>query len=136
MTVIESALGAAADYLASLGVDDGDIDALLNDWDEDTANRVQELVMSGLPEGEEATLDSIDAFVFGKEGDAALDATYVKRVAIRHGKKQIIRKRTSGTVHLTGKQKLAIRKMQLKSHSATARAKRLKSVRIRNKMGL
>ena len=65
-----------------------------------------------------------------------LDATYKRALAIRNGKKTIIRKRISGTVRLSAKQKMAIKKAQRKAHSGAARAKRLKSMKRRQKMGL
>ena len=46
------------------------------------------------------------------------------------------RKRISGHVRLSAKQKVAIRKARLKSHSAKAVMRRLKSVRLRKKLGL
>lgn len=135
--VLEVALNAAWDYLTSLGVSDEDAGALLNDWDADAADRVRELVLSALPEGDDAASAAIDDFVFGGEAEEpALDAVYRKKMVIRHGKKMRINKRISGTVRLNAKQKVAIRKAQLKSHSAAARMRRMKSVHIRKKMGL
>lgn len=65
-----------------------------------------------------------------------LDATYRKRMVIRNGKKVRVNKRVSGTVRLSGKQKLAIRKASLKARSAGAKARRMKSMKLRRKMGL
>jgi hypothetical protein len=47
-----------------------------------------------------------------------------------------IKKRISGTVRLSAKQKVAVRKMLRKSHSAMATMKRMKSMKIRRKAGL
>lgn len=136
-TVLEAALEAGWDYLADLGVEEDDISALLNDWDEDAAERVRDLVASSLPEGDDESDEAIDSFAFS-DGDQEplLDATYRKVTAVRAGKKVRISKRISGTVRLTGKQKLAIRKMLMKSHSASAKARRLKSMKLRRKLGL
>lgn len=135
--VIEIALNAAWDYLVRLGVTEEDAGALLNDWDSDTADRVRDLVGSALPEGEDAADADLDDFVFG-EGDqeSALDAVYKMKFAIRGGKKMRIKKRISGTVRRSAKQKLATRKASMKSHSAGAKMRRMKSMRLSRKMGL
>ena len=98
---------------------------------------VRELLASALPEGEDAAVEDIDAFVFGDGADeAALDAVYKMKVAVRGGKKIRIRKRVSGTVRLSAPQKLAIRKAQRKAHSAAATMRRARSNRVRAKAGL
>ncbi|SRR5258706_11390351 len=135
--VLDVALNAAWDYLAKLGVSDEDAGALLNDWDEDAATRVRDLVASALPEGDDAASTDIDGFVFGAaDQEPALDAVYKMKFAVRHGRKMRIKKRISGTVRLSAKQKLAIRKARMKSHSAGARMRRMKSLHLRRKMGL
>ena len=55
---------------------------------------------------------------------------------VRNGKKVRINKRVSGTVRLSAKQKVAIKKARLKSHNARAMLKRAKSMRKRKQMGL
>ena len=133
--VIDVALQAAADYLESKGASEEDVNAMF-DGDEKAAKRLQELLADELPDGEEADED-IDNFVFSDEENApALDAVYRKRFAIRHGKKVRINKRVSGTVRLTAKQKVALRKARVKSHSAQAMMRRMKSARMGRRMGL
>lgn len=140
--IVDVALNAAWDYLVKFGVTDEDAGSLLNDWDEDAAVRVRDLVAASLPEGEGAADADIDAFVFGEEGEAStfdsvtLDAAYKKVVAIRRGKKVRIKKRVSGHVRLSAKQKMSIRKARMKSHSAGATMRRMKSMRMRRKAGL
>lgn len=134
--VISQALDAVWDYLESLGVEESDVSALLNDWDDEVANRVFDLVASALPDGADAADAAIDSFVFGDGQEATFDATYINKFAIRGGQKVRIKKRISGTVRLTAKQKIAIKKMQNKSHSATARARRIKSMKISKRAGL
>jgi len=134
--VVDVALNAAWDYLVKLGVTDEDAGLLLNDWDGEAADRVRDLVSSALPDGADADAD-IDNFVFGEgDQDPALDAVYKMKFAVRAGKKMRIKKRVSGTVRLSAKQKVAIRKMHMKSHSAGARMHRMKSMRMRRKIGL
>lgn len=135
--VLEMALNTGWDYLVKMGASDEDAGALLNDWDSDAAERVRDLVAASLPEGDAAAAADMDAFVFGPgDQEPMLDAAYKKMVAFRGGKKVRINKRISGTVRLSPKQKVAIRKMQMKSHSAGARMARMKSMKARGKAGL
>lgn len=125
------------DYLIGKGVPEDDAVALLSDFDNEVAARVQELLAERLPDGEEAAAQDLDVFAFGDGSDeAAMDAVYKKKIAIRKGKKVRINKRVSGTVRLSAKQKLAVRKMLRKSHSAVATMRRAKSMKIRRKMGV
>ena len=135
--VLDVALNAAWDYLVKCGATEEDAGALLNDWDDEAADRVRDLVASVLPEGEDEASAEIDNFVFSDDDqEPALDAVYRKVLAVRGGKKMRIRKRISGTVRLSAKQKLAIRKARMKSHSAGAMMRRMKSMRLRKKSGL
>ncbi len=135
--VLQVALNAAWDYLVKCGVSEEDAGALLNDWDAEAADRVRDLVASVLPDGEDGAGDDIDAFVFSDDDqEPALDAAYRKKVVIRGGKKMRINKRISGHVRLSAKQKVAIRKARMKSHSAGAMMRRMKSMRIRQRAGL
>ena len=135
--VLEVALNAAWDYLVKCGATEEDAGALLNDWDDEAADRVRDLVASVLPEGDDEASAEIDSFVFSEsDQEPALDAVYKMKMAVRGGKKMRIRKRISGTVRLSAKQKLAIRKARMKSHSAGAMMRRMKSMRLRQKSGL
>ena len=132
--VFTSAAEAAWDYLSSKGVSDADIENLLNNFDNDVADRVRELLAERLPDGEDAAGEEMDAFAFGD--GPAMDAVYKKVMAVRKGKKVRIHKRISGTVRLSAKQKLSIRKAVRKAHSAVAQMRRAKSMRIRGNSGL
>jgi predicted DNA-binding antitoxin AbrB/MazE fold protein len=134
---------AAWDYLSALGVDEDDIDELLNDFDSATAERVREYVAAQLPDGEDAEDAAIEGFVYGPEAEASifdaslrLDATYKKKVAIRDGKKVRINKRVAGRVRLSAAQKLALKKASRKAHRAGARMKRMKSMKRRKTGGM
>ena len=133
--VVDIALNAIWDYLSKFDADDADISALLNDWDADAGERIRDLLAASMPEGEDNDAD-LDNFVFGSDQSAAFDAVYKKTLAIRGGKKVRINKRISGTVRLSAKQKVGIRKAQMKSHSASAMMHRAKSMRMRVKSGL
>lgn len=137
--VVEMAFNAAWDYMSAKGVAESDLEALYGD-DPVAANaagdRVCEMLADKLPDGEAAD-DDIDDFTFGSEAtEGVFDAVYKKRFAIRNGKKTIVRKRVSGVVRLSAKQKVAIRKAQRKSGSAKAMMKRMKSMRVSRAMGL
>lgn len=139
--VIDIAMNAMFDYLVAKGVTEDDAGKLLNDGDSEVADRVCELLRGSLPDGEDASMEEVESFAFDAEAqeplmDSVLDAVYKKRMVIRGGKKVRINKRVSGTVRLTAKQKVAIRKAGLKSRSASARMRRLRSLNVRKKMGL
>jgi hypothetical protein len=139
--LITIAMEAAADYLIAKGATEDDVLALLNDGDNEAAGRVVELVKGALPEGEDASMDDVDNFAFDDESsgsvlDAVLDAVYKKRIVVRKGRKVRINKRVSGTVRLNSAQKVSIRKAGRKAHSAMAKMRRMKSMRIRSRSGL
>jgi hypothetical protein len=121
--VIAMAMEAAGNYMDSLGVDSEDIGLLINDKDNEAAMRVQDLLSSSMPD--DGTYDSV-----------AFDATYKKRAVVRDGKKTWVKKRVSGKVRLSPKQKLSLKKAQRKAHSASARMGRMKSMKKRKSMGL
>ena len=135
--VLDSMREAAWDYLAMLGIAESDIAALLDDWDEAAGERVRDAIAAALPDDDESA-GSIDSFVFGESGeqDSLFDATYKKRTVVRGGKKMRIKKRVSGRVRLSAKQKMAMRKARRKSHSAGAKVKRMRSMRKRKQMGM
>lgn len=134
--VVDAAREAAWDYLSALGIDDEEIGLLLDDWDEAAAERIRDAVAAALPDGDEA-FDAIDSFTFDESDQEPLfDAAYRKRTVVRGGKKKRVNKRVSGNVRLSGKQKLAIRKARKKAHSPRARARRLKSMKVRRRMGV
>lgn len=135
--VIQTASESAAQYLIAKGIPEADAAALMVDFDNDLAESIQELVLTALPEGDDASADDIDNFVFGMGSDESmLDAAQYKEViAFQDGKKILKNKRISGTVKRSSKQKIQTLKAQLKSHSAGAQAKRAKSVRARKAAG-
>ena len=139
LAVLDIAYNIAAEIFTAKGASDEDIDAMLNDGDTDAGENIHELIINTGADGEDEELNEINAtaFDFDEDSDSAvLDATYKRKIAIRNGKKTIIRKRIAGRVRLTAKQKMAIKKMHRKSHSGKARMKRLKSLKRRKAMGL
>lgn len=76
-------------------------------------------------------------FDWGGSDEAAFDsAVYRVKLAVRGGKKTRVRKRVSGTVILNAAQKTAVRKMQIKSRTSLAKARRARSMRARHRMGI
>lgn len=132
--VLNLALNAAWDYMVSLGVSEDDAAALLNDWDEDAADRVRDLLASGMPDGDADSDDGIDSFVFSDQ-TPLMDSAYRSVMVVRGGKKMKVNRRV-GAVRLSPRQKLAIRKASMKSHSPGATMRRMKSMQARKKMGL
>jgi len=132
--VMDAVLNTAFDYLLRHGAAEEDVDILLNDWDDSAGDRVRELLISALPEGDAAG-DDINSFAFGSDQGAVFDAAYKVKMVVHGGRKMRMRKRVSGTVHRSGAQKLAMRKAQMKSHSATAMMHRAKSMKVRHTMG-
>ena len=133
--VVDQAINDAYDYLISKGIEESDVMKLLEEGDNDAAARIVEYLADDLKtEDEDADIEN---FAFTEaDQEPALDAVYKKMFAIRGGKKVKIRKKISGTVRLTSKQKMAIRKAQRKAHSAGAMMRRMKSMRLRRRSGL
>lgn len=132
--VANIAADAAADYLIAKGVPESDAVELLTDFDNDLAETVQELLIANLPQGDDDSSADMDSFVFGD--DEAMDAVYKKRWVVRGGKKKRINKRVSGRVRLSAKQKMGIRKALRKANTASARMRRMKSMKVRKRAGL
>ncbi|MCF7995409.1 MAG: hypothetical protein K9L88_11275 [Chromatiaceae bacterium] len=133
--VLDIVREAAWDYLEMLGVDEGDISLLLDDWDEAAAERIRDAIAAAMPDGDEG--DGINSFVFGEDDQASVfDAAYKMKTVVRAGKKMRLKKRVSGRVRLSAKQKMAMRKARRKAHSPAAKMKRMKSMRKRQKMGV
>lgn len=129
---LDIVLDAAGEWLVKQGVEPEDVNALLNDWCADTASNVHDYLLSIAPEGEADIIN----YVFDNSDDSAFDAAYKKVTVIRNGKKVRKNKRISGTVRLSAKQKMGLKKAQRRSHNALASVHRAKSMRIRGKMGL
>jgi hypothetical protein len=139
--VAQSAMDEAYAYLRSKGVADEDLDAIFNSDSAEACNsaadRAKDFVASTMTAVDDDSMDDLNAFVFSEaDEEPALDAAYRRVVAIRQGKKTFVKKRISGTVRLTAKQKMGIRKAGMKAHSATARMRRAKSMRLSRSMGL
>lgn len=135
--IVNVAANAVGDYLSAQGISDEEVAALLEDFDNDVAEAVH--AQLSLAESEDDQMDEIDAFAFGA-GDgaeeAAMDATYKRKIAVRKGKKVWVNKRVAGRVRLSAKQKRGLMKARRKAHSAKAVMRRAKSMKVRAQRGL
>lgn len=128
----------AASYLVSIGVSEDDAVAAVSEGDNEAARRVADFVLS-----EDLDDDAIDSFAFAPDEqeplfDSAeiLDAAYKMRTVVRGGQRMRVNKRISGSVKLSGAQRVALKKARARAFSAGAKMKRLKSMRMRAKLGL
>jgi hypothetical protein len=131
--IFEHALAAGWDYLAENGIDEEDIDLVLNEFDPDAAARVREALKAALPDGEDEAQDKIDAFAFSdsEEGsvfDSALTLdAYKKQRVIRNGVAVIKRVWKGAKRRLSAARKAALRKANRAAQRASAMFKRIKS---------
>ena len=132
--VMEFAYNIAAEFLENVGADTAHIEAMLNDGDEEAADAIHDLLTGSMPDGDEVS-DYVHKFALGEEG-GVMDAIYKKKAVVRNGKKVFIKKRISGRVRLSAKQKQAIKRAQRFAHSGKARAKRLRSLAKRKSFGM
>lgn len=134
------AISTASAYLQNMGASAEDAEAIFGDDLEaaaEAASRVRDLLASALPDGDDAEGQLLDSVVFTPEDqEPVLDSAYKKTVAIRGGRKVLVRKRISGKSKLSSRQKLALRKARSKAFSAQAMMRRAKSMRMRHQMGL
>ena len=125
----------AAQYMRRHGVDTDDVEAILNDWDTDAAERARDVIVSSLPDGDEAA-DDINQFVFGVKATTLDSATYRPTVAIRDGQKAIVKIRIAGHFTMSPAQKTALKRARLKAKSPAAIRRREHSLALRKKMGI
>jgi len=146
IVVAQSAIG---EFLSSVGVSDDDVNSIVNDFDNDVADSVSEYLRGVLPEGEDATMDAVDTFIFDDldcvtdaEGmtldDAGVltfdGARYKKMKSLVGGKVKWVKKKIGGTKkRMSAKQKSALKKTQ---RSGSAKKKRAKSMKKQFKLGL
>lgn len=139
----------AIKYLVSKGVDEADaselIDSLGSNNADDIGDTVFDYICDKLPNDDDAItddmadfgiLDKANGVPLDENGDPILDGVFKKVMAIRGGKKMRVKKRISGSVHLSSKQRAAIKKAGRRAHSSTANMKRMKSMGKRKQMNL
>ena len=138
------------DALLSLGVDLKDaqefVDGPSKDAD-DAAARIgaglskmldeektdDDSLITGFAMGEDAILENVadDATLHG-----IMEATYKRKKVVRDGEVVFTRKRVSGKVRQSAEQKVGMKKARRKANTSTAKMKRRKSMRIRQRRGL
>jgi hypothetical protein len=139
-SVFDLACEAVSGYLIyALGADEDDANALINDWDDDAADRVREFIQDSF-EGEELVSMAHD-YALSDDGDVTMDdagssAVYKPFIVVRNGEKKVARKRISGHITLTAGQKASIKKAQGLSHDEHAKIARRLSMQKRKKLGI
>jgi len=134
--LVEASLNAAYDYMLSKGVNEEDAYKLLSEWNADAAERVRDLLIEKLPDGDAAD-DDIDNFVFGlfdaDSSEAVMDSTH--RPA---GKKYFTRDKTGKRITHVAKRidagtrrklAVALKRRAGKMNSGAIMAKRLRTRR-------
>lgn len=136
------------DALLTLGAAAEDVSRLVNDEDDKAGAIVGKAVNTAVNELEADDDELIVGFAMGKDAvfenasddpngrHMILEATYKKMKAVRDGQVQVINKRMSGKVRLSSAQRAGIKKMQRKSHTASANLARKKSMRVRKMRGM
>lgn len=121
-------LGLLADAAVSLGADQADITAVIDEDDDEAAISAADGI-TGNTDDED---DAIAVYSVSGNDDAMLEAN-VK--VIRKGELKIKKKRPR-PMRQTAKQRAALKKNRLRSHSAAAKMSFRKSMKVRNKRGL
>ena len=121
-------LGMLADAAVSLGADQADVTALIDDGDDDAAINVADAITANNDDEDEAVA------VYGVSGgdDAMLEAN-IK--VVRNGEIKLKKKRPR-PLRRTAAQKAALKKARVKAHTASANLSRRKSLKVRRKRGL
>jgi len=138
-TVVDVYRAAIGEYLQEAGCADADIEAMLNDWDNDATERCISGASEALDEGEDASFDSARNFAGSLDcsgSNATMDATYKKVKSFIGGVKKWVKKRVSGTVRISSKMKAHLKRLAAKPKSASTRAKMAKSMKKQFKLGL
>lgn len=130
------ALGSLADAAVSLGADQDDVTSMIDDDDDDAAERVYDAI-SGNSDNDDDADDAIAQYsVSGDsddDGNAMMESSTIK--VVRNGEVKLIHKRLRPR-RMTSLQKAALKKAQMRAHSASSNMARRKSMKIRVKRGL
>ncbi|ENV14253.1 hypothetical protein F965_00496 [Acinetobacter schindleri NIPH 900] len=150
-------VGAVSDLLESLDVDESVIAEVFGEDVEASDAAIESVVntlIANLPDAGDELDEFVREFIYGEpEEESDFDAakpgsTKIRKVsgksvvyrgtfAIRKGKKVVVNKRLPNQkVRLTAKQKGALKKARLKSHTANAIKTRLKSFKKGQKLGI
>lgn len=133
INAFNDALNAMAEAAIALGANQDDVTTMVDDDDSDAAQAVMDSLGSLMTESvDELALIANHAFADVLEDGAMMEST-VK--VVRNGA-IILKHKRPRKFRMSGLQKAALKKAQLKSHSATAKLARAKSMKIRRKRGL
>lgn len=127
------------DSLVSLGADQAQASSFMQSEDDTQGEVLGSFLATQMDETvlDDATI--INRFAVAEnlefdDADGVLDAAKIKK--IRGGKVVWVTKKIGPKKRMSAKQKMALKKARLKSNSSAAKAKRAKSSRIAEKMGL
>lgn len=125
----EALTDAARDALVSLGGDEANVDATL-DEDDDAASKLGQYLANRLDDVTKSDDDLVSEFAVG--GEMVVEST---RRVVRNGKTKRVRKKRRKK-RQTAAQKASLRKARRKSNTSSARRSRKRSNRRRKSMGL
>lgn len=132
----------AVKFLVSKGVDESDASELIDNLGSNNADDIGDTVFDylcdKLPDEDDDILDeAADFSILDKSDcDPILDGVFKKIMSIVKGVKKMVRKRISGTVRRSSKQKAATKKAGRRAQSAGAKMKRARSMGKRKQMNL
>lgn len=125
-----TSLAALADAAVSMGADQDDVTEMIDDMDDQAAERVFDSLSGNDSDMME---EAIAVYTVAGGESAMLEA--VRKKVVRDGKVKIIRKRPRPR-RLNSLQKQALKKARRKAHSSVANLHRKKSMKLRQKRGL
>lgn len=119
------ALGAMADFMVTAGADSDAVQAMFDDGDDEMSATIAE-ELNGIDQEDKDELIA----TYSLSGDDTM--TEALKKVVRQGKIKLIRKKFRKR-RRTAAQKMALRKAQRKNHTAKAKLRRAKSMRLRAK---
>lgn len=121
-------LALLADAAGSLGADQDDITTMIDEDDDDAAINVADAITGNVDDEDEA----IAVYSVSGNDDAMLEAN----IKVVRAGQVVLKKKRPRPLRQTAKQRAALKKNRLKSHSAAARMSFRKSMKVRKKRGL
>ncbi|PIJ43325.1 hypothetical protein [Tatumella sp. OPLPL6] len=126
------ALSALASAAVSLGADQDDVTSMINDEDDDAAERVYDAINANVSPDDSDDAVAEYSVADGADDDAMFEST-IK--VVRNGVVTLIKKRLRPR-RMTSLQKAALRKAQSKAHSSSGKMAFRRSMKLRAKRGL
>ncbi|MCZ4061259.1 hypothetical protein O3W44_22270 [Pantoea sp. LMR881] len=121
-------LDLLADAAVSLGADQADVTAMIDEDDDDAAINVADGITGNVEDEDEA----IAVYSVSGNDDAMLEAN----IKVVRAGQVILKKKRPRKLRQTAKQRAALKKNRLRSHTASAKMSFRKSMKVRKKRGL